>query len=417
PFMVSGGTFLMTTQASRTRSPVAILFFTVFIDLLGFGIVLPLLPYYAHQFQASGMTAGALIAVYSAMQFICAPLWGRLSDRIGRRPVLLISLAGSTSSYLLFALANGIGLLFVSRILAGVAGATVPVAQAFIADRTSEKERARGMGMIGAAFGLGFVFGPVIGGLLAPYGHFAPGLAATAICAVNLLAAIWRLPESLAPAHRHTSPASHPVVRIRAALRQPQLATLLLLLAAVVFSFSTVETTLSLLCAKAYRMSAAHIYWLFGYMGVMTALMQGGLIGRLSRRFEESTLVTVGAALFSVGLATAPFTPPLAPLLLSLGAIAFGQGITSPVLSSLISKSSRPAEHGGVLGVSQSLGSLARILGPLWGGVLFDYGGPAGPYVTTAVLMLLATGVALSLRRSIESGVDEVPAIHHPPVS
>src|SRR5512140_3498537 len=153
----------MTESAPRQRSALSVIFLTVFIDLLGFGIVLPLLPYYAREFHASSTMAGALIAVYSAMQFICAPLWGRWSDRIGRRPVILISLAGSTLSYLLFALADDIGRLCVSRILAGIAGANIPVAQAFIADRTSEADRARGMGLIGAAFGLGFVFGPVIG--------------------------------------------------------------------------------------------------------------------------------------------------------------------------------------------------------------------------------------------------------------
>ncbi len=384
-------------MAGPQRASLTILFVTVFIDLLGFGIVLPLLPYYAHQFHASGMTVGLLIAVYSAMQFVCAPLWGSWSDRIGRRPVMLISLAGSTVSYLLFALADGIGLLFVSRVLAGIAGANIPVAQAFIADSTGEAERARGMGLIGAAFGLGFIFGPAIGGLLAHYGHWAPGLVAAGICGVNLLVAFWRLPESLAPEQQRRHPATHPLRQLRDAARQPQLAMLLILFASVVFSFATVETTLSLLCAAAYGLQAAHIYWLFGYMGLMTTLMQGGLIGRLARRLDEAYLVVIGAALLAVGIGAAPFTPPVAPLLLALGAIAFGQGITSPVLSSLISKSSPGTEHGEVLGLSQSLGSLARILGPIWGGALFDYAGPRGPYETTALLMAVAAVAALSL--------------------
>jgi len=387
----------MAEHASHQRSALTIIFLTVFIDLLGFGIVLPLLPYYATQFHASAATAGALIAVYSAMQFLCAPLWGRWSDRIGRRPVILISLAGSTASYLLFALANGVGLLFVSRILAGIAGANIPVAQAFIADITSEKDRARGMGLIGAAFGLGFVFGPAVGGLLAHYGHAAPGLAATAICGVNLIAAVRRLPESLTREHRRQTPRAHPLRQLRDALRRPQLAVLMLLFTGVVFSFATMETTLSLLCAQAYAMSAAHIYWLFGYMGVVTTITQGGLVGRLSTRVDEARLVVLGAALLAVGLAAAPFTAPVGPLLAALAALSVGQGIASPVLSSLISKSSGAGEHGGILGVSQSLGSLARILGPLYGGVLFEYGGPASPYVTTAALMLVATGVAVSL--------------------
>jgi len=367
------------------------------VDLLGFGIVLPLLPYYAQQFHASGVTAGALIAVYSALQFFCAPLWGRWSDRIGRRPVILVSLAGSTLSYLLFALANGIGLLFLSRILAGVAGANIAVAQAVIVDTTAESERARGMGLIGAAFGLGFVFGPAIGGLLAHYGHAAPGFAATAICGLNFLIAFWRLPESLPRERRHAPRRSHPVGQVRQALAHPRLAPLLWLFAGVVLAFSTVETTLALVCAAVFGLTASHIYWLFGYMGLMTALMQGGVIGRLSARVSEVRLVGLGTGLLAIGVGAVPFARPVAPLLVALAAVAFGQGIASPVLSSLISKSAGGAEHGGVLGVSQSLASLARILGPLWGGALFDYAGPRGPYVATAALMAAATDAALSL--------------------
>jgi len=396
----------MGRHSSQQRASLPVVFITLFIDLLGFGIVLPLLPYYAHQFHASAVTVGALIASYSAMQFVCAPVWGRWSDRIGRRPIMLISLAGSTCSYALFAAADGIGLLFVSRVLAGVAGANIPVAQAFIADSTNEEERARGMGLIGAAFGLGFVFGPAIGGFLAQYGHRAPGLAATVICGINLLAALWWLPESLPPAQRQQTRPAARFAQLRDAFRHPRLARLIVVFAAVVFSFSTMETTLALLCATAYGMSASHIYWLFGYMGVLITLMQGGLIGGLSQRIDEISLVVIGAGLLAAGLGAAPFAPPLAPLLIALAAIAFGQGMTSPVLSSLISKSSRENDRGGVLGISQSVGSLARILGPLWGGMLFDHAGPAGPYVTTAALMLVAAGVALSLPHRVVDAAD-----------
>ena len=341
--MVSRADSRMAASQSARRSSLTIIFTTVFVDLLGFGIVLPLLPYYARQFQASGMAVGALIAVYSAMQFVAAPWWGRLSDRVGRRPVLLVSLAGSTLSYLLFALANNVEWLFVSRMLAGLAGANISVAQAFIADTTSTEERARGMGMIGAAFGLGFVFGPVIGGLLAHYGHAAPGFAATIICGLNFVAAVFRLPESLPPERRHARPAMHPLAQLRDALRRPQLRLPLLIFAAVVFSFATMETTLSLLCASRFHLTASQIYWLFGYLGLMTTLVQGGLIRQLTPRIDEPHLVVIGAALLAVGLGATPFTPPVVPLLLALGAVALGQGISSPVLSSLISKSSRAA--------------------------------------------------------------------------
>jgi MFS transporter, DHA1 family, tetracycline resistance protein len=393
----------MAAPASPRRSSLIIIFTTVFVDLLGFGIVLPLLPYYAQQLHASGAAAGALIAVYSAMQFVAAPWWGRLSDRLGRRPVLLVSLAGSTLSYLLFALATNIEWLFVSRILAGLAGANISVAQAFIADTTSQQERARGMGLIGAAFGLGFVFGPVIGGLLAHYGHAAPGFAATAICGLNFIVALVRLPESLPPERRQVRAASHPLAQLRVALHRPQLRLLLVIFTAVVFSFATMETTLSLMCASRFHLTASQIYWLFGYLGLMTTLVQGGLIGRLTPRIAESHLVVAGTALLAVGLGATPFAPPVIPLLFALGAVAVGQGICSPVLSSLISKSSGAHEQGGVLGVSQSAGSLARILGPIWGGVIFDYGGSGGPYITTAVVMLAAFAVALALAQRTDA--------------
>jgi len=409
--MVSGADSRMAAPMSARRSSLTIIFTTVFVDLLGFGIVLPLLPYYAHQLQASGLTVGMLIAVYSAMQFLAAPWWGRLSDRIGRRPVLLVSLAGSTLSYLLFAVADTIGLLFVSRILAGLGGANISVAQAFIADTTSEQERARGMGMIGAAFGLGFVFGPAIGGLLAHYGHAAPGFAATVICGLNFIAALFRLPESLPPERRQVRRATHPLAQLREAFRRPHLRLPLLIFTAVVFSFATMETTLPLLGAKRFHLSASQIYWLFGYLGVMTTVVQGGLIGRLTPRVGEPHLVVVGTVLLAVGLGAAPFSPPVVLLLLALGAIAVGQGICSPVLSSLISKSSGAHEQGGVLGVSQSAGSLARILGPIWGGVIFDCAGPAGPYVTTACLMLAAVAVALSLAHRANVAAQSSPEL------
>ncbi|HUI26627.1 MAG TPA: MFS transporter [Candidatus Kryptonia bacterium] len=387
------------------RSLLGIIFVTVFVDLLGFGIVIPLLPYYAHTFNASGATAGAVIACYSAMQFLFAPLWGQLSDRIGRRPVILVSLAASTLSYAMFAGANGLTMLFASRLLAGIGGANISVAQAFIADTTSEDERARGMGVIGAAFGLGFVFGPAIGGLLAGYGHWAPGLAATVICGANCMLAAMRLPESLPQARRQTGPrtARHPLLRLRRAMRRPQLAVLLVLFFAVVFAFATMETTLSLLCATTFGLATSRIYWLFGFMGLMTSLVQGGLIGRLAQHVSERRLMASGCALLAVGLLATPFTRPFGSLLLALAALSFGQGIASPTLSSLISKLTEAGEQGGVLGVSQSVGSLARILGPLWGGWLFDWGASA-PYVTTGLLMVAAAAVALRA-----SGASEVP--------
>jgi len=398
-------------QTRSDRSVLSIVFVTVFVDLLGFGIVIPLLPYYAETFHASGFVAGAVVASYSAMQFVFAPLWGRLSDRIGRRPVILISLAASTLSYVMFAAAQGLGLLFASRLLAGAGGANIPVAQAFIADTTSERDRAKGMGLIGAAFGLGFTFGPAIGGVLAVHGHWAPGVAAAVICGLNLLLALARLPESLPAEQRRQRVAkrvTHPLFELAQAVRRPGLALLLGLFAAAIFSFSTMETTLSLLCATSFHLHATQIYWLFGYMGLVTSVVQGGLIGRLAQRMSERHLTVAGCGLLALGLLATPLSRPVTSLLVALGALAVGQGIASPTLASLISKATEAGEQGGVLGLSQSLGSLARIVGPLWGGLLFDGVGPAAPYLTTGVLMVLASAWALRIRAG---GPVEVPAV------
>jgi multidrug resistance protein len=393
------------SAATAPRSALSIIFVTVFVDLLGFGIVLPLLPYYAQTFHASAFVAGAVVASYSAMQLLFAPLWGRASDRIGRRPVILVSLAASTLSYGLFAAANGLGLLFASRLLAGAGGANVPVAQAFIADITSERDRAKGMGLIGAAFGIGFVFGPAIGGMLATYGHWAPGLAAALICGSNFVVAAIRLPESLAPARRQTGRLTHPLAQWRQAVRRPQLGLLLALFFMALFSFATMETTLSLLCAHAFVLTPTQIYWLFGFMGLVTSVVQGGLIGRLTHHFSEHRLMAVGCVLLGLGLLVTPFTRPFSELLVALGLIASGQGMASPTLSSLISQATEATEQGGVLGLSQSVGSLARIIGPLWGGLLFDGAGPAGPYVATGLLMVLASGFALRVTAPRAAGV------------
>ena len=248
---------------------------------------------------------------------------------------------------------------------------------------------------------------PAIGGLLAKYGHWAPGLAAAVICGTNLALAAVRLPESLPAAQRHRPVRStrHPLLRLGHAVREPQLGMLLLLFFTVVFSFATMETTFSLLCAVTFKLTTSRIYWLFGFMGLMTSVMQGGLIGRLAQRLSEQRLMASGCTLLAIGLLAVPFTRPFGSLLLALTALAFGQGLASPTLSSLISKLTDASEHGGVLGLAQSVGSLARILGPLWGGWLFDWG-PTTPYVVTGTLMLAATAAAWGTRGAAAADAD-----------
>jgi predicted MFS family arabinose efflux permease len=320
---------------------------------------------------------------------------------------MLISLAVSTVSYALFAAATDLWLLFASRLLAGGGGANIAVAQAFIVDTTSERERARGMGLIGAAFGLGFVFGPAIGGVLATWGHAAPGIAAAVICGANWLVALWRLPESRregANEGRVWGRTGATILRrLPRTLHRPPLSGLIAVSFAVVFSFATMETTLSLLCATQFGLAPREIYWLFGFMGLATSAVQGGLIGRLARTRSEGALLVSGCALLALGLLVTPFAWPPGALLLALASVACGQGIASPTLSSMISKLSEAAEQGEVLGTAQAMGSLARVLGPVSGGLLFDWG-PAQPYLATGLLMaavtILARRVTMSTARA-----------------
>jgi MFS family permease len=388
----------MSRSERKPSSPLPILFLTVFIDLLGFGIVIPLLPLYAEHYDASAVTIGLLMASFSAMQFVFAPIWGGLSDRIGRRPIILFSLAGSAVSYLLLGLAGSLPALFLARLLAGAAAANIPVAQAYVADTTSPEDRAKGMGMIGAAFGLGFIFGPAIGGTLTLYGYSAPAYAAAGLSVFNLIWASWRLPESARPADSR-APLFHPLQlrRLRRVVGVPQAVTLLLLLFFTTFSFANMETTFALLGQHRFAFRADQIGRLFTYMGLVAAVVQGALIARLVKRFGEPRLIVFGAFSMAAGLLWTPYGADLATLLVALAALSAGQGLMHPSLTSLLSRSADAAEQGAVLGVAQSLSSLARIVGPVWGGVLYGTVGPAAPYVSVGVIMAVAALCAFRL--------------------
>jgi MFS transporter, DHA1 family, tetracycline resistance protein len=391
--------------------PLVILFFTVFIDLLGFGIIIPLLPFYAERFGGSAETVALLAASFSLMQFIFMPIWGRLSDRVGRRPILLLGLFGSFGSYLLFGLAGSLPLLFASRLFAGIAGATVSTAQAFIADTTTRENRAKGMGVLGAAFGLGFIFGPAIGGFLSRWGHAVPPFFAATLAILNFGAAWFLLPESR-PAHvPATARAAHSRLEaLRKALTRPTLPVLFAVYFLVVAAFSGFETTFALFSQKRFGFNEETIGYLFAYVGVVLAVVQGGLVGRVVKSVSERRLVPVAIAVLACGLALIPLSYSLPMLFLANGVLAVGMGFNSPSLVSLISQGSDPEDQGGVLGVSQSLASLARILGPAWGGYLYDRYGAATPYASSAAVMVLAALVAAVGLRSRPAPAEEPTA-------
>ncbi len=385
----------------------AVLFLTVFIDLMGFGIVIPLLPIYAERMHASAFAAGSLIAVYSLMQLLFAPLWGRLSDRVGRRPVLLVSLAGSAVSYLMLAGAWSVPMLFAARVLAGVAGANIAVAQAYIADVTSSSDRARGMGLIGAAFGLGMVIGPAIGGGLSLVGPRVPEIFAATLCLVNVVLAARRLPESLPVARRRSVRLGHPLSRasLREALAPAGAGVLFAVFFLVTLGFAVLEGTFSLEAAHRFAYGAAEVDGLWLYMGLVAVVVQGWLVGRLARRVPERALVAAGTVALAAGLAWVPFAASVLGLLAALALVVGGQGLAGPSLSSLISKTAGASVHGVALGVAQSLSAAARVLGPAGGGFLFERLGAESPYIAAALSAAVAFGiVAPAVREERRSG-------------
>ena len=370
-------------------SPIAIVFFTVFIDLLGFGIIIPLMPFYAETFGATALTVGLLMTSFSLMQFVFAPFWGRLSDRIGRRPVILIGLFGSAVSYLLFGLATSLTLLFVARIAAGIAGANIPTAQAYMADVTTAENRAQGMGLVGAAFGLGFIFGPAIGGFLSRWGYQAPSFFASALSLANFTAAWFLLPESRPRPDREVIRRSR-FDLLRYALARPALPQLLLVYFIVVTAFASFETTFALYGERRFSFSASTIGYVFAFVGIVLSAIQGFVVGRVVPRVGEQRVVPAAILVLTAGLALVPLAATVPILLVACGLLAVGMGFHSPSIVALISRRADADTQGGVLGLSQSLASLARVIGPAWGGWLYDRYGMVTPYVSAAGLMGVA---------------------------
>ena len=354
------------------RSPLIVIFTTVFIDLVGFGIVIPVLPFYAEgtAFNATPRTVGLLFASYSIMQLIFSPILGGLSDKHGRRPVLLLSIIGTGIGFLILGLATTLWMLFIGRILDGITGGNISTAQAYIADVTTEENRAKGMGLIGAAFGLGFILGPAIGGILSHWGIHVPFFFAAALCFANAILLFFTLPETVTADHpaKHSAAGGRSLGHIVAALKQPKLAFVLVIYFLFIVAFSIMTTSFSLYTMFRFGYDAQHTGYLFAYVGLIAVIIQGGLIGRLVKRFGEIPLVIFGALCFAICLFAVPFVGPaaggLGALLIGGGVFSMGNSLATPALTSLASKSVGAAQQGVVLGVTQSTASLARAVGP-----------------------------------------------------
>jgi DHA1 family tetracycline resistance protein-like MFS transporter len=387
------------------------LFLIVVIDLLGFGIVIPLLPFYGEHYGASPAVVGLLMATFSLGQFVMAPVWGRLSDRIGRRPVLLSSLAGSVLAYLWLAFAHSLWALFAARALAGLMAGNISAAFAYVADVTTRETRSKGMGMIGAAFGLGFIIGPAVGGFLA--GHDpanidaeSPALAAAGLSLVAFVVAVAVLKESLSPEVRARIAGQPRVGRWQAflaAMGRPTIGWLLAATFLSTFVFAGMEATFALWSERAYGWGATQNGYLFAFIGMTTATIQGGLMGKLAKRFGESNLLVQGAIALTIGIAAIPFALWLPGLVVTMGVVAYGFALSNTSLVSLISLQAGEHEQGGVLGVSRSMTTLGRVLGPAWAGLLFDVFGRDWPYFAGATVMLAVLALALAVRRRLRT--------------
>jgi DHA1 family tetracycline resistance protein-like MFS transporter len=381
------------------------LLLTIFIETAGFGIVLPLLPYFAERFGAMPLTVTLLAAVYSFAQFVFAPVWGRLSDRVGRRPVILLTLGGLVVGYFWLSLAESLVGLFLARAFTGAMASTMGVVSAYIADITSVADRARGMGRVGAAHGMGFIVGPAIGGLFAGSDPVNPDLRLPFLIAAGLSAtafaiAVWQVRETVAAEARDKAARNRKgaVRTFLDAIRLPQLGLLLLLLSMTPFVFSAVETTFVMWSERALGWGPWQNGQIYTFMGLVAAATQWFLVGRLTRRFGERRLVRAGAALIGVGVFILPFMGGPFGLCVAFGLIVFGVSINNPSLNSLISRFASPGERGSLLGVSASCSALARISGPAWGGFAFGTFGRDWPFLTGAVVMAVMLALAFRLK-------------------
>jgi DHA1 family tetracycline resistance protein-like MFS transporter len=371
-----------------------ILFLIVVVDLVGFGLVIPLLPFYAERFAASPQEVTALMAVFSLMSMLTAPIWGRLSDRVGRRPVLMISMAAAALAYLWLSFADALWMVFAARALAGACAGNIAAANAYVADVTPPEGRAKGMGMIGAAFGLGFIIGPALGGVvagnnLATANLRAPGLIACALSVTALLGVVFLLKESL-PEGAATRPRRSRITALRDALGRAVLARLLAIFFLTILAFAGMESTFALWAMAQLGWGPAQTGYLFAYVGLLSAVMQGGLIGRLTALFGEEKLLVAGLASIAAGLLVLPLSRDLPLLLVATSGLALGMGAMQPSLNSLISRRAGASEQGEVMGVAQSVGSLSRVLGPLLAGALFAGFGRESPYLCGTVLVVAA---------------------------
>lgn len=387
----------------RGLSPKFVIFLTIFIDMTGFGIIIPLLPYYLDVFLVGEAALGILVTSFAAMQFISSPILGRLSDKYGRRPVILFSILTSVGSFIIFAFANSFIMLLSSRIIAGLA-TEISVAQAYITDITDEKDRTKTMGRIGAANGVGMLIGPFIGGLLFVYGgFFAAGITASALALINLLFALLFLPETHIPSEWKKQPEIKlgRVERLFSAFSKPGLRIVLFISFLMAFAFSAFPVIVPLLTKTVFGIGPLELAYFFFFAGLIQIIFQGFLIGKISNRLKEKKMIPLGSTLMAIGILSMGLSPNFAIFLIVATLMISGASIIGAAVPSFISKRIAMDERGSILGIAQSVQSTALIIGPTISGLIFERAGVVAPYVVSSIILVIATifGIKIALSK------------------
>jgi multidrug resistance protein len=394
----------------KNKTSLTLIFLTVFIDLLGFGILIPILPTFStKELHVDETAIGIAIAVYSFVQFLFNPLFGELSDKYGRKPLILVCLLLNSLGYIIFSFTSSYWILLLSRIVAGIGGSSIGVAQAYIADITTKDNRSRGMGLVGAAFGLGFVFGPLIGGLLSKYGYSITGWVSAFFSLAAFVLTFILLPES--NLIRNKIFRKRKLIDIEAfknIFANHTLAILIILFFILTFSIANIYGTFALLGFKVYHFNDLQNGYMYGIVGLVSAIVQGGLLRLISNYLDEKNLIRLGTFFMMAGLALIPYGENFLGLAIIVTVMSFGTGILQPTILSLISKVASESEQGVTLGINQSISAFARVLGPLWGGFAFEYLGYPFPFLTGAVFTLIILIVSISyLPKKISKYIEE----------
>jgi len=386
--------------ASNSKSPLAVLFVTIFLDLMGFGLIIPILPLYSKSLGAPYWEIGAIAVMFPLMQFLFASFWGGLSDRFGRRPIMLVSIFITVLAYIFFAHSTTILMLFISRALSGFGAANLSVAQAYISDVTKPENRAKSFGILGAAFGLGFIFGPPIGGFVKEnYNLEMVGYVAASFSFINLVMAYFLLPESLKEKTYGRKLFPNPFGDVISGFKRELTGSLLFINFVYIAAFSMMQITAALLWEERYALSEAEVGYMFSYIGVLAVIIQGGLIGWFNKKLGERRLLILGNILMFGGLLMMPFVPVqyFIPLeLVAMAIISFGNSFLTPTISTILSKNSSESEQGKILGTNQSVGSMARLVGPLAGTTLYGIAYYL-PYVAASTIMLLVAWLSVRM--------------------